>query len=133
MWRGNGNGVRGAALLALLALGAAGCDDGNRFPDSPVAPGNDGEAGFGSIGGQVTAGSGVGGAQLTIIDGDSTRTDAQGAYLFSAVRSGRYRLSVGVPPGFNVAPGDSATKTATVTAGERTNVDFLLVRTGQGL
>ena len=124
--------LRAAAVLVVLALGAAGCDVGNQFPDQPVAP-SGGTENTGSIAGQVLAATGVGGAQIRIIDGDSTTTDAGGNYRFSRVPSGSYRLSVAVPQGFAIAPGDSATKGATVRAGQQSVVNFTLVRSGPGL
>lgn len=125
------NPIGTAVLLAGLALGGAACDDGNAFPDEPVGPG--GSTDTGSIFGQVRAGTGVGGAQVTIIDGDSATTNASGEYRFERIRSGDYTLSLGVPTGFALAPADSARKGVTVTPGRTSTVNWTLTPTGGGL
>jgi hypothetical protein len=115
-----------AALVALL--GTAGCGE-NLFSNQPVSPGD----GSGIIRGQARAATGVAGARIIIIDGPETFTDSQGQYRFAGVASGAYRLSIGVPQGFQLAPGDSATRGATVTSGRETVVNWQLVQSGPGL
>ena len=120
--------IGAAALLAGAML--AGCEGLNRFPDDPLGQG---DTDLGSIRGTVTAaGQGVQGAEVSVANGPSAFTDAAGQYRIFALAPGVYRVTLGVPPGFRLAAGDSATRTATVVAGSPVVVNWQILTTVGG-
>lgn len=117
-------GHLGASLLLSATL-LAGCDGNNLFPTDPVGTGGDR---LGAVRGQVTAdGAGVPGAVVSLQGGGSDSTDAAGQYRIGALSPGAYRVLLQVPPGFGLAPGDSAARTASVAAGQTVVVNWQLL------
>lgn len=120
------NSLGAVSLLAVLALAGA-CAGPNGFPTEPFAATGTGGNATGSISGQVTAnGTGFAGAAVAIANGPSTTTDATGQFRFTGLATGSYRLSVLVPAGYVLAPGDSSTVTATVARGQTSVVNWRL-------
>lgn len=117
-------------LMGLLPV-LAGCEGGNAFVEQPLAL--DGPV-SGSIRGTVTAaGAGVGGAEVTVANGQGPTvvTTADGRYRIVGLAAGLYRVSLRIPPGFDLPPGDSTSRTASVRAGQVTVVNWTL-RTSVG-
>ncbi|HEV2149771.1 MAG TPA: carboxypeptidase-like regulatory domain-containing protein [Longimicrobiaceae bacterium] len=117
--------------VAALVGGAllAGCEGRNEFPDQPLATG---EGRLGSIVGQVTAaGAAVRGAEVSVANGPSAFTDAAGQYRIVGLSRGVYAVTLGAPPGFAFAVGDSATRVANVVPGNPVILNWQLV-TGVG-
>lgn len=111
--------------LALPLLLAAACDD-NAFPDDPLGAGGAGE---GSLRGSVlSAGGGVGGVAIILIDVDSTLTAADGTYAFTELVPGAYNVQIRVPLGFRLATGDDDLREVTVPDGGAANADWTLVQ-----
>jgi plastocyanin len=110
--------------LALAALaGACGGDGGTTDP----------MGGTGNIEGQVSAaGTGVGGAAIALQGGGTTTTNQAGAYSFTGVAVGTRQLTLTVPSGFSLAAGQSATRSASVTAGQTSTVSWELTGAGGG-
>jgi hypothetical protein len=119
------NKLRHAALAAGLALAAAGCAGENAFGDTPFGVGQAAIAG--TIRGQVTAnGVGVGNATVSVANGPSATTDGTGEFRIPGLAGGRYTLSLQVPPGFNLAPGQQTTQTVELGAGRSATVTWRL-------
>lgn len=119
----------GTALLAGALL--AGCEGNNLFPEDPVGTGG---RTLGSIGGLVTAaGQGVGGAVVTVQGlSAADTTDAAGRYRIDGLAEGAYRLLLQVPPGFDLAPGDSTARRANLGRGQALTVNWQLLRAAGG-
>jgi hypothetical protein len=116
-----------AAAFAALALAA--CDGANAFTGTQFGR-EGGGSGAGAIAGQVTAdGRAQGGVPVVLVGVDSTATDGTGAFRFDSVAAGSYTVAVRVPVGFTLAAGQTATRTAVVTAGGTTGIAFVLTRT----
>ena len=87
----------------------------------------------GSVKGLVlSGGTGVEGA-VVALDGSGgsvgqTTSDSDGSYEFEDVEAGSYTVTVAPPAGFQIAQGDSATRTVTVTDGDTVSADFALQR-----
>lgn len=120
---------RGAAAgraVPLVLLFALACSDGSE-------PSGGGDPTTGALGGSVTAGSaGVAGATITLggaATGERT-TPATGAYLFDDLAPGAYTATVTLPEGFSLADGETAAKTANVTAGSTSPVNWSAVEDG---
>jgi hypothetical protein len=87
----------------------------------------------GAITGVVTAnGAGQGGV-LVIAAGasqrDSAFTDGTGLYQLTALSAGRYAVSVVVPVGFQLAPGQAGSVSVTVTTNGVASANFALQST----
>lgn len=105
--------MRSLALGAAVLLGSAACAGDNVFTDLPVGA-NEPLTG-GAIRGQVTAnGVGVGGVLVIVTDGPRTTTAGDGTYRFVDLPSARYTLSIQVPPGYELAPGEPLLRDAEV-------------------
>lgn len=116
-------------LLAVMgaAIVAAGCDGATGF----TATSFNNPVGTGSLTGTVTAdGSGLGGVGIVALSArrDSTVTDGSGAYRFDPLTTGEYTVSVQVPLGYQLAAGQTATRTVTVTNNGTANASFALQR-----
>ncbi|HEX2188831.1 MAG TPA: carboxypeptidase regulatory-like domain-containing protein [Longimicrobiaceae bacterium] len=121
---------RSIVAVAALAL-LAGCEGNNLFPEDPVGTGGGRP---GSIGGLVTAaGQGVGGAVVSVQSlAAADTTDAAGRYRIEGLDEGAYRLLLRVPPGFDLAPGDSTTRTASLGRGQTLTVNWQLLQATGG-
>jgi len=118
--------VRTVCTVLTLAVLAAACG-GDGGTTDPMG------AGTGTIQGQVSAaGTGVGGAAIALQGGGNTTTNQAGAYSFTGVAAGSRQLTLTVPSGFNLAAGQSATRSASVTAGQTTTVSWELSAAGGG-
>lgn len=111
-----------AAGVGLLA-GVASCSsDGNG--------GGAMEPETGTISGTVAAaGTGVGGASLTLARGQTTRSATSsnaGAFSFTGVETGSWTLTVDPPDGFVLAAGQNASVPVTVNANQTTTVNIAL-------
>lgn len=122
------------AASTTLVL-AAGCGGGG---DDPAAPPPDDEgdppaATTGAIGGQVSAGAeAVAGASIAL-SGPASRTvtsGADGRYSFTALPVGTYTVALTLPAPFELGASETASKSATVTAGQTATVNFAAQRTG---
>ncbi len=117
--------LKPAFLLLALTLGGSACAGENAFGDTPFGVGNAVRAG--TIRGQVTAnGTGVGNATVSVANGPSATTDGNGEFRIAGLAGGRYTLSLQVPPGFNLAPGQQATQTVELGAGRSATVTWRL-------
>lgn len=106
-------------LLAGLLVGMAGCDGTNLFSNEPLGAGEESGVSAGTLRGRVTSGgAGVGGATVVVANGPSATTDATGEYRIAGLASGRYAVSLQVPTGFVLAPGEQATRSTTVGGGQ---------------
>lgn len=108
--------VVGTALLLALA-----CSDGS-------GPGGGSTAG--SIGGTVeSGGTGVSGAAVALSGAatDNTTTAGDGGYLFDGLNAGAYTVTLTVPAGFALGPGENAAKPVTLGSGQDATVDWVLV------
>jgi len=86
----------------------------------------------GSIGGVVTAdGGGQGGVLVIAIASqrDSAFTDGTGQYRITGLPTGQYTVSVVVPVGFQLAPGQAASSQLTVTRNTVATANFALQST----
>ncbi len=111
-------------LLAGALL--AGCDGSNLFFSEPIGSGGGAR---GSIRGFVASeGLGVPGAGVSLQDSTTATTDGAGVYRLEGLTPAAYRLFLRVPPGYELVPGDSAVRTATVIAGQTTIVNWQLLR-----
>ena len=112
-----------------VVLTAAACDGGNAF-GSDVGFGGDGDGtGVGSIQGQVLAdGASQGGVTVTLSNNQTAVTNTSGQFTFTQVASGTYQVSVQVPLGYQLAAGQTSSRTVTVDDGEDAEVTFLLNR-----
>jgi hypothetical protein len=116
-------------VAAACALALAACDGANAFTGTPFGR-EGGGTGAGTITGQVTAdGTAQGGVPVVLVGVDSTTTDGIGAFRFDSVAAGSYTVAVRVPVGFTLAAGQTANRTAVVTAGGTTGISFVLTRT----
>ena len=109
--------ARHTAVLGVLAIA---CSDGS-------GPGNGSTTG--SIAGTVTsAGVGVPSASLALTGaGSGTATSAaSGAYLFDDLAAGAYTVTLTVPGGFALGPGETAARNVTLTAGQDATVNYVL-------
>lgn len=120
--------IGAVALLAGVALAA--CEGINRFPDEPLGQG---DTRLGSIRGLVTAeGLGVQGAEVSVANGPTAFTDAAGQYRILALAPGTYSVTLGLPPGFRLTVGDSATRTARVVSGSPVFINWQVLTTVGG-
>lgn len=120
-------GSRGRWLsLLMLAILTGACGGGgatgSTSPTSPTpAPTT------GSISGTAAAsGSGVANATVTLAGGGTQTTNAQGQFTFSSVPAGSQTLLLAPPGGFELASGESQSKSVTVTAGQIATVSWSL-------
>lgn len=116
---------RSAVLALLVAWGGGACGGGGSGNDDPTGPTT------GTLSGSVTAsGAGVPGAALTLQRAGAAplqaSSAANGSYSFSNLTPGNYTVTISPPPGFDVLVGESHTRSASVTAGQTTTVDFTL-------
>ena len=106
-----------AAAAGALALALA-CSDGS-------GPGNG--TSTGSIGGVVSsAEAGIPGAEIALTGtatADQT-TAADGAYLFDDLGAGSYTVTLTLPEGFTLGPGEVAARPVTLSAGQDATIDW---------
>jgi cytochrome c553 len=120
--------IRGGAT-ALLVLALLGCND---RPDTTIA--EPPQPTMGAITGAVSWGSiMVQGVALSLSNGRSTVTGANGAFTFTDVVPGSYVLTIDVPAQFELPSGEAATKPVTVTAGQTATVHFSVVEAAMDL
>lgn len=112
------------ALGVLLAVGAAGCDEGEGIVTAPNVTG--------TIGGAVTInGVGAAGVTVTLSNGRTATTGATGLYLFGDVPTGAYTVTISGFPSDVSFP--STTQAAVVaTSGQLVNVNFAGTRVSSG-
>ena len=114
-----------AALVGALALALA-CSDGS-------GPGNGQNTG--SIGGVVSSsGDGVSGAGIALTGAATANrtTAADGAYLFDDLSAGSYTVTVTLPSGFTLGPGETAARPVTLGAGQNATIDWNAVPANGG-
>lgn len=85
---------RGAYMLLIagLTMGVAGCSDDDPDYDNVTPPVV--EVASNTLTGVITSlsGEGISGAKVSLGEGNSTTTDANGVYLFKDVKAGTYQL-----------------------------------------
>ena len=119
--------VRVGIAAALAALAAVACDAGGALTGTTFGTSGSPVGGTGSIQGQVTAnGNGQGGVSVILINQDSTVTTGTGTFTFPSVPSRTYQITVRVPIGFTLAPGQTSPRNVVVTTGATTGVTFIL-------
>lgn len=106
-------------VLAVLVGGCSGGGEGGTEP-TPTD---------GTIAGQVSAaGSGVEGARIALSGGSTKTTDGTGQFRFDALSPATYTLTLTAPTGFDLAAGETPSKSAVVQAGRTTTLDWGLER-----
>lgn len=119
-------------LLAAagIAAGMAACGGGGGDDGGTTGPTT------GTISGSVSTGTeAVVGATVSLSGGASrtTTTSATGTFSFTALAPGAYSVGVGLPATYTLAAGQTATRNATVVAGQTATVSFTAQRvTGGG-
>jgi hypothetical protein len=114
------------AAASLLLLGA--CNGSNLFTEPGESGGGDSRGAI--VGSVISAGIGMGDVHILLLGRDSVRTDGQGDYRFANLPAGTYTVSIRVPFGFELAPGDSTSVTRVVAAGGEARADWTLLATG---
>jgi hypothetical protein len=112
-------------ILLGVALATAACDGPSGITSTALGS----PPGTGSVSGTVTAnGAPRGGVSVIAVGAqrDSTATDASGTYRFATLSTGTYNVSVQVPIGLQLAPGQNAIQTVTVTTGGSATANFAL-------
>jgi plastocyanin len=104
-------------LILSTFLFASGCgSDGGGTTNPP---------GTGIISGEVTGqGGAIPGAQVALTGGASQMTTSEGKFTFNNVTAGAHTVTVTPPTGFQLDPGETAARSATVTAGGTVNVNW---------
>lgn len=115
--------ARNVGITMAMALSFAACSGGGGGGGGgggPIDPQT------GAVQGRVAAGgTGVAGASVAL--GSATRTtDGSGDYQFGSVAVGTHSVTLTLPAGFQLAPGEQATKSVTVTAGQTARADWAL-------
>src|SRR5690606_21968036 len=65
-------------------------------------------------------------AQVTLTGGGSVSTNSDGAFSFTGLEPGVRTVTLSPPAGFQLASGETAAKSATVTSGGSVSVDWSL-------
>ena len=109
--------------LFAAALALASCDGGGGG-----GTGTDN----GRVAGSVTAGgAGVQGAAIAMTGGGNATTNASGQFAIENVAVGNRTLTLTVPNGFQLAAGQTAARSVSVSAGQTANVSWQLTQTPQ--
>lgn len=124
-----GKHVMGWVLLAGLAAGCGGSDDGSGPPPENQTGGAQGTV--------VVSGAGLAGVTVGATRAGSTSrqatTNASGAWSFTGLETGSWTIGVTPPAGYTLATGEAGTRTVAVTANQTTQVGALqLVQSSQG-
>lgn len=107
----------GLAVVLCLGLGSMACGGDGGTPTEQETTG--------SITGSVrTQTDPVQGATVALSGGGSTVTNASGSYTFNDLEAGTYTVTVTLPDGIELADGQTAAKTVTVTAGKSTTASW---------
>lgn len=107
------------ALGGIVAL--TGCGGGGGT--GPVDPGYT----TGTVSGTVTVdGAGLAGVVVGLTGKGTQTTSANGAFTFTQVAAGTHSITITVPAEYELAAGESAQKSVTVTAGQTSTVAWSL-------
>lgn len=107
----------------LIAAGCSGGDGGGGGDNGGIT----GPADKGTLNGRATGpGGGVPNAQVSLTGGGTQKTDSEGHFTFTGVAPGSKTLTITPPTGFELAGGETAGKSAAVTAGGTASVNWSL-------
>lgn len=117
-------------IVACAVAAAAACSGANAFTGTDFGNGAGSVPQTGDIEGQVSAdGAGLGGVAVVLVGRDSVQTDGSGVFRFEGLAAGTYPVTVRVPIGFALAPGETGTQNVAVAGGSTATANFALNRT----